>query len=250
MGVFNNILMTHFLEGVDLFRFIRVNLHGSVSLWKISHRPQHLLHSLGKHLKFLSVSAAISTVKLQAHARILHRRNLCWDIMWAVMMSVTSWPCHTHQNKVPVHFSWFLQGNKGKMNTCVISTCVSLHHSFQSRGPLVTHTLSGLAPHDNGWCRCLFLEHCLQLLYNDIELFFFFLLRMNIFLILYVICWKCSNWCRLLYYIYCAVNLWLCNLKIMHKAELVAGRYFLCRQCLVISAWFRQDVGFESHKCK
>lgn len=90
MGVFNNILMTHFLEGVDLFRFIKVNLLGSVSLWKISHRLQHLLHSLGKHLKFLPVSAAILTVKVRVHGSIMHRRKLCWDIMWAVMMSVTS----------------------------------------------------------------------------------------------------------------------------------------------------------------
>lgn len=136
MGVFNNILMTHFLEGVDLFRFIRVNLLGLISLWKISHRPQHLLHSLGKHLKFLTVSAAISTVKVQAHASVLHRRKLCWDIMWAVMMSVTSWPCHTHQNKVPVHLFWFLQGNMGRMNTCVIYMCL-----FAS--PLAEQRLAG-----------------------------------------------------------------------------------------------------------
>lgn len=74
-------------------------------------------------LNFHPVSAVILTIKVRAHASV---RRL--EIMWAVLMSVTFWPCHTYQNKLLVHLSLliscFILGSKGRMNTCVISSCL------------------------------------------------------------------------------------------------------------------------------
>uniref|UniRef100_A0A672KMH5 VPS9 domain containing 1 n=1 Tax=Sinocyclocheilus grahami TaxID=75366 RepID=A0A672KMH5_SINGR len=36
------------------------------------------------------------TLKVRAHASILKREKLCWEIMWAVIVSVNFWSCHTH----------------------------------------------------------------------------------------------------------------------------------------------------------
>ncbi len=153
MGVFHRskIPMTH--------TFLYMWVYSGLSEWMyLAQIPcgNYPTDSFGKHLKFPPVSAAILSIKVRAHASF---RRL--EIMWAVLMSVTFWPCHTYQNKLLVLLSLliscFILGRKDRMNTCVISSCL-FASQFAERWLAGDAHAERFVPHD--WCRCLLLEHC------------------------------------------------------------------------------------------
>lgn len=127
MGVFNQshkILMTHILLKVWIYSGLSEKIYLAQFLCRKSPTDLSICSTLLENILNVFPSQLQSLpIKCELTPASCVGEN-CWDIIWAVLMSVTSWPCHTHQNKVPIHLSWFLQGNMGRMNTCVISTCL------------------------------------------------------------------------------------------------------------------------------